>query len=127
MKTKFFSTNGCPIVFATVTGPRGALHLNMLVDTGASYSSLNSVVLAEIGVEIAATQAVIVSATSVAQVNTAYVNRLAALGVEDENMRIVVLDFPEGTVRIDGILGVDFFSNKKLAIDFKKHTIEVKA
>jgi predicted aspartyl protease len=127
MKSKFYTTNGCPVVSGLAAGPSAKKFVETLVDTGASYSSLNSKILSELGVEINEESSIVVSVTSVVELKTAAVNNFDSLGISQKYMNVVVLDFPEGAVKIDGVLGVDFFQNTKLIIDFKKHTIEVKA
>ena len=127
MKTKFYAPNGCPVVTAIANGPSGSKFIEMLVDTGASYSSLNSKLLTELGIKIDDDKTILVSATAVVELKITAVSSIETLGVVKENMQVIVLDFPEGSVKVDGVLGVDFFENKKLNIDFRKHTIEVKA
>ena len=98
----------------------------LMVDTGASFTSLSEEVLEEIGCAISAVKSITVSAAGIFETNSAQIQSMDVSGLVKKKMTIVALTLPGGS-GIDGVLGSDFFQDKKLTIDFKKHTIEVKA
>ena len=126
MKTVFLSLNGCPVVNVEVTGTSTSKFAMLMVDTGASYTSLSHQLLSDIGAELSLEKTIITSAAGIFETSTSHIKSVRLNSLMIENIKVVALTLPESS-EIDGVLGVDFFENKKLNIDFKKHTIEVKA
>lgn len=126
MTTRYLSANGCPVVSVEVVDSTTSIHAMLMVDTGATFTSLNHKLLKQIGVKTSKNKSIIVSAAGVFETTSATIKKVRLGDIAQSNLTVVALDLPTAS-EIDGVLGVDFFKNRKLTIDFKKHTIEVKA
>ncbi len=60
----------------------------------------------------------IVSVTDVQRRSLVQLNRLSALGVHRLGMTVVAQEFPE-EIEFDGVIGLDFFRDTKLTINFR--------
>jgi hypothetical protein len=52
------------------------------------------------------------------------VSSIKVLGLTRQNFKVISHKLPETTF-VDGLIGLDFFRNKKLSIDFKNGLIEL--
>jgi hypothetical protein len=52
------------------------------------------------------------------------INNIMAIGVLRRNFKVISRPLPAG-LGIDGLLGLNFFTNRELTIDFKKSEIRV--
>lgn len=60
----------------------------------------------------------IVSVSNVTEQPVVRLNRLSALGVHRLGLAVVAQQFPE-EIEFDGVIGLDFFRDRKLTIDFR--------
>ncbi len=97
----------------------------LMVDTGASFTSLSEAILEEIGSSVSPDKSITVSAAGIFETQSAFLHAIDVAGMIKKNIPVVALTLPNGS-GVDGVLGSDFFQNKKLTIDFAKHTIQVK-
>jgi hypothetical protein len=116
----FNSVTGLILVEAEISGPTRAGVATLVLDTGATTTSLNLNVLRSVGYDPdAATEFVsMTTGTRVERVPRLMVNRLSALGRHAIGLRVLAHDLPADAA-VDGLLGLDFFRNLLLTIDFR--------
>lgn len=121
---KFNSSKGLIVVEAEVSGPLGADVLRMALDTGARRTILNPARLATVGHAPLQSQKPIqgTTASGVVSMLPVTVNLLVALGQQRANFVVMSHAIP-ATVQLDGLLGLDFFRDQVLTIDFPKGEI----
>ena len=93
----------------TVTGPRRATQLRLVVDTGAALTTIVPHVVDELGYSPRQGEQ-ITSVTSAIGKERGYmlrVSRIASLGFSFDDFSVHVHDLPEG-IGIDGLLGLSF-------------------
>jgi predicted aspartyl protease len=122
-----FSSRTGPIVVAVeISGPKGKVDALLLLDTGATTSTINRKVLQVAGYDPSSiTEFVEITAgTGTASVPRLMLNRLSALGKHAIGIRVLAHDLPAG-VAVDGLLGLDFFRDLLLTLDFRQGLIEL--
>jgi predicted aspartyl protease len=96
------------------------------VDTGATISLINSSVMTELGYRqqdsIRTTQTI--TASKRETVYEYSLDNIMAIGFIRRNFRVISRSLPMG-LGIDGLLGLNFFKNKELTIDFKLSEIRL--
>ena len=92
----------------------------MAVDTGASITSVRHELLELIGYDLSMvlSRTRIVTGTQAETVPILSVARLAALKQERENFVVVAHTLPP-SLGIDGLLGLDFFADQTLTLNFR--------
>jgi predicted aspartyl protease len=120
MSQPFNASTGLILVEAEISGPTGKVSATLVLDTGATSTSLNTNVLRSVGYDPdTATEFVrMTTGTAVGTVPRLMVNRLSALGRHAIGLRVLAHDLPAVTA-VDGLLGLDFFRNLLLTIDFR--------
>ena len=120
MSYAFNAAAGVIRVKAEISGPTRSATATLILDTGATTSSINLNVLHVVGYDPdAASQFVsFTTGTSVKRVPRLMVNRLSALGQHAVGLRVLAHDLPT-VAAVDGLLGLDFFRKFLLTIDFR--------
>ncbi|GHV11314.1 hypothetical protein FACS1894162_6650 [Bacteroidia bacterium] len=107
----------------------GKHNLKMLLDTGASRTTIDNTALymAEYQLGQNLGIATVETANGIVEVEEFEVGSLSSLGIEKKNFPIQLYDFlAHGILSdYDGVLGLDFFENTVLCIDLKENTITV--
>jgi hypothetical protein len=107
----------------------GKYNFNMLLDTGAPCTTIDSNELYINGyhLENKATTAAIETANEIISVDVFEIGSLAAFGITKKHIRIQVYDFfAHGIVSdYDGVLGLDFFEHTQLCINMEENAITV--
>lgn len=113
-------------VEAEVAGPSGTAGATLVLDTGATGTSLNANLLRSIGYDPdSATEfARMTTGTGISKVPRMVVTRLGALGTHAIGLRVLVHTLP-AEAAVDGLLGLDFFQGRSLTIDFRTGTINL--
>lgn len=126
MSHLFSHRSGPIVVAAEISGPKGKVDAFLLLDTGATTSTINRKVLRVAGYDPAGiTDFVeITTGTGSARVPRLILNRLSALGKHAIGIRVLAHDLPAG-VAVDGLLGLDFFRDLLLSLDFRQGLIEL--
>ena len=116
----FDGQRGSIFVLASASGPAESMELRLLLDTGASMTSLRAETLIHLGYDPdqAEETVQIVSVNSVTEQPVVRLNRLSALGVHRLGISVVSQQFPD-EIEFDGVIGLDFFRDRKLTIDFR--------
>jgi predicted aspartyl protease len=120
MSRAFNATTGLILVEAEISGPAGKVGATLVLDTGATSTSLNPNVLRSVGYDPdAATESVrMTTGTTMTTVPRLMVTRLSALGQHAIGLRVLAHSLP-AVAAVDGLLGLDFFRNLLLTIDFR--------
>lgn len=127
--TSVFFNKKLPLVVIPVTIKVGKkiLIFDFAVDTGASVSLIDIDVLQKIGYIkedcIRTIQTVTASKSEIAY--EFEIDNIRAIGMIRRNFKVISRTLPIG-LRIDGLLGLNFFKNKELTIDFKLSEIRLK-
>jgi len=117
-----------PLVIVPVSIKIGGaiFDFNFAIDTGASISLIDYDLLQAIGFTKANNNRTIQTMTA-SKRETAYeflIPNLQAIGLIRRNFKIISRKLPVG-LGIDGLLGVNFFKDKNLNIDFKKGEVSL--
>jgi hypothetical protein len=120
MNQTFNASAGLILVKAEISGPTRTGVATLVLDTGATSTSLNANVLRSLGYDPDAATAFVamMTGTRVERVPRLMVNRLSALGRHAIGLRVLAHDLP-AVAAVDGLLGLDFFRNLLLTIDFR--------
>jgi predicted aspartyl protease len=114
------------IVRADIEGPNGRAVLRAAIDTGSTYTTVDSEILASIGAvpEPGASALRVRTANSNSTGHRVLLSRFAA--IEKELWDYTIVSIPiQADLQIDALIGLDFLRNHKLAIDFTNGTIEL--
>ena len=99
----------------------------LVVDTGASHTVIDFGVLVDAGYRLGDTKGIvpIETANGIISANLFIVKKITVWGIEKRNFEVCsyLLGQPEDEIK--GVLGLDFFENKKICIDFKKSVITI--
>ena len=120
MSQAFNASAGLIFVEAEISGPAGKASARLVLDTGATTTSLNRNVLHSVGYDpdAAAELVSMTTGTRVERVPRLMVNRLSALVRHTIGLRVLAHDLP-AVAAVDGLLGLDFFRNLTLTADFR--------
>ena len=126
MSVAFQPRTGLIIVEAEVSGPSGIVKSTMILDTGATTTTLGLKVLRLVGYDpsMAIGQAQLTTGSATSTVPLLMVNRLSALGRHAIGLRVLARNLPPG-VAADGLLGLDFLRGHVLTIDFPQGQIRL--
>jgi predicted aspartyl protease len=118
------SEDGLIIVTLTFDGKH---EFDMMVDTGASHTTIDSNVLYQIDYNLnnAAGVVPVETANGIIEVEIFEVGSVSTLGLTREHFPVHVYDFlAHGILSdYDGVLGLDFFERTKFCIDMIENTI----
>jgi predicted aspartyl protease len=111
-----------PLIVVPVSIKKGAIiyDFNFAIDTGASVSLIDMEILRAIGYENEHSIRTVQTMTA-SQRETAYefeIDNIQAIGLIRRNFKVISRVLPAG-LGIDGLLGLNFFRNKELVINFK--------
>jgi len=114
------------IVRAEVTGPSGNALLRFALDTGATGTIVNAGPLVAIGYDPALTpnRVQVTTGSGVEFAARVKVSKLVALGQERTDFLLLCHTLPPST-GVDGLLGLDFFRDQKLTLDFRNGEMEL--
>ena len=126
MKYHFDTGIGVVIAHATVVGPNMRLIAHLAVDTGASRTCLSAALLERLGYDLTQYEATrrVMTASGMTTLARIEVARLSALGQDRLRMPVLSLTLPQD-IGVDGVLGLDFFHDTILRINFRAGEIEV--
>lgn len=103
--------------------------LKMILDTGATNTTIDSNALYLIGHNLKDTIGTveIETANGIIETNVYELDSFSSLGIEKEKFQIQVYDFIAHGIFSDynGLLGLDFFDGKRFCIDIAENTISI--
>ena len=115
------------VVPVTVKVEEEIMKFQFAVDTGATISLIDADVMARLGYTVAdsirTTHTITASKTET--VHEYELDNIMAIGLIRRNFKVISRELPMG-LGIDGLLGLNFFKNKELTIDFKLSEIQLK-
>ncbi|GHU59370.1 hypothetical protein FACS189411_16110 [Bacteroidia bacterium] len=107
----------------------GKHNLKMLLDTGASRTTIDSTALYMTDYQLGKNLGVatVETANGIVEVEEFETGSISSLGIERQNFPIQIYDFlAHGILSdYDGVLGLDFFENTVFCINLKENTITV--
>ena len=123
MSFPFDSKSGAIYVQGEVTGPARTASVRLILDTGATMSLINSRVLIGLGFDPKTSagrigEADVVTGSRIERASKLMLTRLTVLGQHRFGFPVVAHDLPPSAA-IDGLLGLDFFRDQALTIDFR--------
>jgi predicted aspartyl protease len=127
VSTGFNPQRGLIVLTARLYGPVGDRAVRVALDTGASATIISTQILTLIGYD-PATLPHTVQMTTGSGVEFAprlTIDKLEALGQERLSFPIIAHTLP-ASAAIDGLLGLDFFRNQELTIDFRTGQITLR-
>jgi aspartyl protease len=126
MSTPFRLSGGLITVPGGLGGPVGSFSLTWAVDTGAGQTSIEASILAAAGYDPSqwGSPQSILTATGTTTAHPLTVHYLRALGWRRDHMPILALTLP-ARLRVHGLLGLDFFRDHVLTIDFLHNDIDM--
>src|SRR5207244_2367171 len=112
------------VVRAKLFGPQRNLRLLLALDTGATTTLINQSRLMRMGYDptTSSERFQITTGSNVEFVARITLNRLSVLGQERINFPVLCHNLPP-TASVDGLLGLDFFRELNLNIDFRSGQI----
>ena len=124
MTTYFNPAENHIAVLARLFGPKGDSTARLVLDTGASRTLVNRDIVERLGYSLSADlpTARVATGSRIENMPMLVVSRIAALGRDLTNLEVLCHNLPAGTT-IDGLLGLDFFRNQRLTIDFREGLI----
>jgi predicted aspartyl protease len=116
----FDPRRGLIVVRAELTGPSGSGILQLALDTGATSTLINVAMLVAIGYDPALTteRVQVTTGSGVEFAPRVELQRLTALGQERYGLQVLGHTLPPST-GVDGLLGLDFFRDLCLTVDFR--------
>ncbi|MBO0697821.1 MAG: retropepsin-like domain-containing protein [Zavarzinella sp.] len=126
MSVRFDPRDPLIVVPGIVGGPTGSWGLTLAVDTGATQTIISPTVLVAAGYDPAAWGPAvwIVGATGGAHGREVTIRQLSALNWRRDDVSVLAQQLPAG-LRVDGLLGLDFFRDHILTIDFLHNEIDM--
>jgi Aspartyl protease len=130
VSTRFNPSAGLILVTARIWGPSGDTYATLALDTGSSATVIRETKLAYIGYDPAAaphrvqitTGSGSAMAASTRCAGTRVIDRILALDTERVGFPVLCHTLPP-SAPIDGLLGLDFFRDQVLTIDFSAGVI----
>jgi predicted aspartyl protease len=111
------------IVRVQIHGPRGIRDGRFALDTGAEVTRIPPQLAAAVGLEPVPSGR-IMTASELVNVESVQLSSIVALGVTKRDLMVRVHPLPPGA-RMVGLLGVDFFRDTRLTIDFGARRVAV--
>jgi predicted aspartyl protease len=116
----FDPQQGLIVVPAELWGPSGSVVLRMALDTGATATLVNIAMLVGVGYDpaLAPTRVQVTTGSGVEYVPRVTMSRIRAPGQERVDFGVLGHTLPP-SAGVDGLLGLDFFRDQSVTIDFR--------
>jgi len=121
MSYLFDQHQGLIIVRTELTGPSGIGILRLALDTGATGTLVNAGMLVSLGYDpsLVPDRFQITTGSGVDFVPRISLHKIKALGMERTDFSVLCHTLPP-SAGVDGLLGLDFFRDLALTLDFRK-------
>jgi predicted aspartyl protease len=126
MSFAFNATAGLILVESRVHGPKGDMAVRLALDTGATTTMLNADVFAVLGYDPAseARRVHVTTGSGVEFAPLVAVEKIEALAEERHGLEVLCHTLPPSAT-VHGVLGLDFFRNRRLTVDFRSGLVDV--
>ena len=123
---KFDPDSPVIVLFVKLTGPKGTRRVKMALDTGATYVLIPHHIAESLGYDPASSRerVPLTTASGVEIVPLITLESVSALGKKIDNVRVVCHDLPP-TSHIDGLLGLSYFREQRIKLDFVEGILEI--
>ena len=120
MSSSFVPHQGLVIVQVELSGPSGSAILRLALDTGATSTLVNTGLVVALGYDpaLASDRVQVTTGSGVEFVPRIALEKVHALGHEVTDFPVLCHTLPP-SANVDGLLGLDFFREKSLTIDFR--------
>jgi clan AA aspartic protease (TIGR02281 family) len=119
---------GIPIVIrnAKITGPKGSVKVDLILDSGAVFTVLSWPILKIVGYDpaVVSERQEIVTANGVIEVPKLSVKSITIGDAEAREVEVVCHDIPE-LVGIRGLLGLSFLKHFRTVMDYREGYLEI--
>jgi hypothetical protein len=124
MTLRFERKSGLIIVRVELEGPQRSVGLSLALDTGATLTVINQGRLIYVGYDpsLALDRLQMTTVSGIEFVPRIPVQRIKGLGQERSNFPVLGHTLPP-SAGIDGLLGLDFFQDRKLIIDLRTNEL----
>ena len=125
--TNSFDADGRYIeIEVSLEGPGTTVSAIFCLDTGATSAAVDRRIAVALGYHPGNTveHAQVITGSGIEMMPRIRFNKIEALGGERQNFPILCHTFPSGSP-FDGLLGLDFFRNQRLTIDFREGLISL--
>jgi predicted aspartyl protease len=114
------------ILWVELLGPLRTVRLRLLLDTGSAYTVVDPIWLQRAGYDLDSPRSFvpIATASSVERYPHYDVSHVAALGKVSRDLAVLGHALPRAA-RLDGLLGMNFFGDRRLTIDFGDGTVSL--
>jgi clan AA aspartic protease (TIGR02281 family) len=117
-----------PLVIKNVkiSGPKGAVRVDLILDTGAAFTALSRSVVKVIGYDPALTgeRQEIITANGVLDVPKLRVASITVGDNQAKEVEVICHDIPE-LVEVRGLLGLSFLKHFRTVIDYREKYLEI--
>ena len=119
MSESFNNQRGLIVVPTDICGPAGRMVVRLALDTGATRTMVNVAILVNLGYNPSLVQdrVQVTTGSGVEFSPLVKIQRIAALSHERTSLEALAHTLPS-SAPIDGLLGLDFFRDRLLEIDF---------
>ena len=126
MSATFDPREGLIIVPFEVWGPAGSAVLRLALDTGATVTVLSIAMLVAVGYDpaLSPTRVQVTTGSGVEYAPRVTLSRILGLGQERVDFPVLGHTLPP-SAGIDGLIGLDFFRDRNLVIDFRAGQITI--
>ena len=109
-----------------IAGPKGAIKVDLILDTGAAFTALSWSVLKVIGYDpaVVAERQEIITANGVIEAPKLRVEKIIIGDAETQGVEVIYHDIPE-LAGIRGLLGLSFLKHFRCVIDYKQGCMEI--
>ena len=120
MSFPFDPEQGLIVVRAELWGPAGSAVLRLALDTGATVTLVNVGMLVAVGYDpaLAPERIQVTTGSGVEFAPRVTLEKISALGQEPTRFPVLGHTLPP-SAGVDGLLGLDFFRNRILTLDFR--------
>lgn len=126
MSSTFDPRQGLIIVPVEVWGPTGSAVLRLALDTGATVTLLSVAMLVALGYDpaLSQTRVQVTTGSGVEFAPRVTLNRMRGLEQERVDFPVLGHTLPP-SAGVDGLIGLDFFRDRNLGIDFRAGQVTV--
>ena len=125
MTNPFNPYSGLVTVRADIIGETGKRIIRLAIDTGATRTAISADLLQSLGCKLTSgMSAEVITGSRRETRQFTQLKTITVLGVRIEAFPVLAHNLPDG-INVDGLLGLDFFRQRKLSLDFINGLVEL--